>query len=143
MIVEMKPTLSKILLPIILFIWVLLITFLSLASSDQISSGFFSIKHLDKIAHFIFYFVFALLLFRIILEYKTSSITASLLIAAIVPIVYSGGIELTQEYLTTTREADFLDFFVNILGATIAVLVGKKLLKIQFFKFYARELSGF
>jgi hypothetical protein len=141
MTIEMKPTLFRILLPIILFLWVLLITFLSLTSSDSISSGFFNIKHLDKVAHFIFYFVFALLLFRIILEYKASSLTAGLLIAAIVPIVYSGGIELTQEYLTTTRQADFLDFLSNILGATIAVLVGKKLLKTQFFKFYARELS--
>jgi VanZ family protein len=137
----MKPPVIRILLPILLFLWVILITILSISPADQLSSGFFNIKHLDKLAHFMFYFVFAILLFRILKDYMSQSQTSLVLIAALIPIVYSGGIELFQEYLTTTREADFWDFLMNIIGASTAVLLGKKLIKLQFQKQYVREFS--
>jgi len=128
-------------MPVLLFLWVILITFLSITPADQFSSGIFNIKHLDKAAHFMFYFVFALLLYRILTDYMKTSPTIIIIIAAVIPIVYSGGIELFQEYLTTTREADFFDFLMNIIGATVAVLLGRKLIKYELQKQYIREFS--
>ena len=137
----MKQNLTKIVFTALLVLWVILITILSLAPTNQMSHPLLNIEHLDKVAHFMFYFVFALLLFRLMYCYKFTSLTVNLLVAAIVPIVYSGGIEMFQEYLTTTREADFLDFLMNIMGAVFAVLFGKKLFKLEFQKQYVKEFS--
>jgi VanZ family protein len=137
----MKPPVIKTVLSIALGLWVILITFLSLTSTETISSGLFNIAHLDKVVHFLFYFVFALLLFRILVECSVSSLTIIVLIATIIPIVYSGVMELSQEYLTATRQAEFLDFLMNILGAVMAVFIGKKLVKYEYQKQYVKEFS--
>lgn len=138
---NMKPTVIKIVLPIILVLWIVLITFLSLTPADNLSSGLFNIKHLDKVVHFIFYFVFALLLFKTLVEYSFSSMTVIIIVAAIIPIVYSGAMELFQEYFTTSRQAEFLDFLMNIFGAVVAVLIGKRVIKYEFQKKYVKEFS--
>lgn len=136
---NMKPTVIKIVLPILLIVWIVLITFLSLTSTDRLSYGLFNIKHLDKAAHFIFYFVFALLLFKTLIEFSFSSMTIIIIVAAIIPIVYSGAMELIQEYFTANRQAEFLDFLMNIFGAVVAVLIGKKVIKYEFQKQYVKE----
>ena len=40
------------------------------------------------------------------------------------PVVMSGIIELLQEYCTTTRSGEWLDFAANTTGVTLAALIG-------------------
>lgn len=57
-------------------------------------------------------------------EYFRSNLTFSRLTLAIVslvaPILMSGVIELAQEYLTTCRTGDWLDFAANSIGVCLA-----------------------
>ena len=45
------------------------------------------------------------------------------------PVLMSGLLELLQEYATTTRSGDWLDFAANALGAALGAAVGWLLLK--------------
>jgi VanZ family protein len=39
------------------------------------------------------------------------------------PIVFSGGIEIAQEYLTTTRSGDWMDFLFDTIGVSCGCLI--------------------
>ena len=45
------------------------------------------------------------------------------------PVLMGGLLELLQEYATTTRNGDWLDFAANALGATLGSLVGLLIIK--------------
>ena len=64
-----------------------------------------------------------------------------MIIAAVIPIVYSGIIELAQEYLVASRNAEFFDFAVNIAGAVAATIIYRFILRVEFNRFYTKELS--
>lgn len=105
--------------------WVMLITYLSLIPSDGINPVFHFFKEFDKVVHFIFYFGFAFLIFRLLLFTQKYTLSLITVISAVIAIVYSGLIEITQEYLIAGRSAEFLDFFVNMLGAILAVVFSR------------------
>ena len=44
--------------------------------------------------------------------------------AFVCPVLFSGMVELLQEYCTTYRGGDWLDFAANTAGALIASLIG-------------------
>ena len=39
------------------------------------------------------------------------------------PVIYSGLIELGQEYLTSTRSGDWMDFWFNVVGAFVGLMI--------------------
>jgi len=39
------------------------------------------------------------------------------------PVIYSGLIELGQEYLTSTRSGDWMDFWFNVIGAFTGLMI--------------------
>lgn len=45
--------------------------------------------------------------------------------AALCPVLFSGVVELLQEYCTTYRGGDWLDFAANTTGVLLASLVGR------------------
>ncbi len=47
--------------------------------------------------------------------------------AVVCPILFSGAIELLQEYATTHRSGDWLDFAANAAGVVLAALIGSRL----------------
>lgn len=51
--------------------------------------------------------------------------------AWLAPVAMSGIIELIQEYLTTTRSGELLDFAANTMGVTIAAVIGLVILLIK------------
>ncbi|ALO16049.1 putative integral membrane protein [Salinivirga cyanobacteriivorans] len=125
----------------LLFLWVLIITSLSLLPNHKVAVGFFNFNQADKIFHFIFYFGFAILLFRLLYNTTMKIGNSLLIIAAVIPIVYSGIIELAQEYLVASRNAEFFDFAVNIAGAVAAIIFYRFILRVEFNRFYTKELS--
>ena len=56
--------------------------------------------------------------------------------ALLCPVLFSGAIELLQEYCTTYRGGDWLDFAANTTGALLASLVGRYLLTRKWAKGY-------
>ena len=83
------------------------------------------IPGIDKMVHFGLFAVFALLLISE-MNYQRVQLTVKnrhKWVGFIVASVYGGLIELTQQYLFTSRGAEWADFFADILGAAVAVLV--------------------
>ncbi|MFO7862416.1 MAG: VanZ family protein [Salinivirgaceae bacterium] len=104
---------------LVLLFYVLLISYLSLMPVSDMQSKWILFAHADKIVHFGFYFLFAILVFRALLAINKTSPGILVLLSFLIPVVYGGAIELAQEYLVTDRSAEFLDFFANVLGASL------------------------
>lgn len=115
--------------PLSLFV-VISIVYLSFFRPPSIDTTT-EIPHLDKIIHFCMYFVMSgILWLEFIRTHKNNGIIWHAWRGAFVaPILFSGAIELLQEYCTTYRGGDILDFIANTLGVTIASIIGYSYLR--------------
>ena len=106
--------------------WLVLITSLSLFSfSDGPTIGV-DIPHLDKAVHFTFYFVATILgVFVVQSNWKRINKRAIIFVVSMA-ILYGAVIEVLQMYMALGREGDFLDFWANTAGATLAGLLTQK-----------------
>ena len=114
----------------IAFSWMLLITILCLMKQDDFPTV--SIPYFDKIVHFSFYFISTCLWF---LFFKTRrrkmsrkarkryQIVKPLTKAFSISLFYGMLVEISQEYLTTDRQADIKDILANFAGATLASIL--------------------
>lgn len=105
------------------------VTFASLYSFEDTSVPIINIPHFDKIVHFTFYFVAAilgLLSFRIKIVQGVSlnKLTIVMLLSLI---IFGIIIEVMQYGFTTSRTGDIFDALANTLGALIGVLTAKML----------------
>lgn len=87
--------------------------------------------HADKIVHFGMYFVMSALLWW---EFRRShkkrtGMWHAWVGAFLCPVLFSGIVELLQEYCTTYRGGDWLDFLANTTGAAFASLIAYYLLR--------------
>lgn len=91
-----------------------------------------SIPGIDKVAHVCMYFGMSAMLW---LEFGRAHRKASVPVwrawlgAWLCPVLFSGAVELLQEYCTTYRGGDWWDFAANTAGATLASLAGYALLR--------------
>lgn len=107
------------------FLWLVLISSLSLISIDvdREEIGFLFV-HFDKLVHFSFYFGFVLLASFSLKERKPSIIIKnSAPVVVVVAIVYGALMEFLQYSLTNHRSADLYDIMANSLGAIMAGLL--------------------
>ena len=75
-------------------------------------------QHLDKIVHFTMYAgLCSVLWFEYMCSHKKITIGA-----VILPILFSGGLEIAQSTITTTRKGDIFDFLFNTLGVLSAIV---------------------
>jgi VanZ family protein len=105
-------------------LWAIIIMILlALPPNDLPKSSFLNIPHLDKIVHFILFFVLALLLaggFSKQVQFSFFN-TSPLLIAMLIAIAYGGLTELLQGSLFVGRTSEFLDFAADCVGALIGI----------------------
>lgn len=89
------------------------------------------IPHLDKLVHFCMYLGFSgVLWFELIKSEKNFSFRLNgVLYGCLLPIMISGLIELLQEYCTTYRGGEWLDFLANTLGVLAATIVAYLILR--------------
>lgn len=86
--------------------------------------SFFDLPYKDKIAHFGFYFIFSIFWFIYLNKTKQSTSRFSMIcIIFIIAVILGGIVELLQLYYTTTRSAEWADFFANCLGSGTALLL--------------------
>ena len=100
-------------------IWTFVITVASLVSVNSFSK----IKSVgnDKIVHFLFYLFFVILLGLVKRQYDSNR--KYYLFVFLVAMSYGLIIEVLQEILTNTRQADFYDFLANTTGAFVGLIV--------------------
>lgn len=106
-------------------IWAIFILVLCSIPGNQMNKvKFIDIPHLDKFVHFIFYFVFTLLLIsennkqRLFRKVTVDAI----LIAATISLSYGAFIEIIQKVLIINRGADIWDMVANTIGFLVAAL---------------------
>ena len=106
--------------------WTLLITLLSLVTIGKIGASI-PIAGKDKVAHFVFYFVFVLVWFY---YFKSKNPEATIYFQLIVfAIAYGILMEICQSVFTTQRIADVYDALANTAGAIAAFFYLKKIKK--------------
>ena len=114
---------KKNILILIGLVYLSLITFGSLSSSNNISTPDF--KYLDKIIHLISYAILCLIIFLIFETFKTK---ASMWFAFLFSMAYGIFIEILQLMITISREFSLLDILANTVGVLImtALISSKK-----------------
>lgn len=95
-------------------IWTIIITYLSLSDVSGLGSSI-KIPHKDKMAHFVFYFLFCFLWIRC-LCYNTVS-TNNKIKVLITAILYGILIEILQAVMHNHRSSDIYDVVANTIGA--------------------------
>ena len=100
-------------------IWTFVVTVASLVSVNSFSK----IKSVgnDKIVHFLFYLFFVILWGLV--KRQNDSNRKYYLFVFLVAMSYGLIIEVLQEILTNTRQADFYDFLANTMGAFVGLVV--------------------
>ena len=99
------------------------------------STGLVQIPHLDKLVHYCMYFGFSSVLWFEFLRWKDKKAQPfrGWVIGFIIPSLISGIIELMQEYCTTYRGGEWLDFIANSMGALTASLLFYYFIRMRFF----------
>ncbi len=106
-------------------IWSILIIILCLVESKELATAArFDIPYRDKIAHFGFYFTFSFLWLMYFLKSKKGkSRVASTLLIFTIAVLFGGCLEFAQFYFTSSRSAEWADFFANCLGSLTGLLL--------------------
>lgn len=109
---------------------VLVVIYLSFFKPPSIEVGP-KIPHLDKIAHFCMYFgLSGMLWWEFLRNHRDGkSIRHAWVGACLLPILFSGVVELLQEKMTQHRGGDWLDFLANSVGVLCAGFVGYVILR--------------
>ena len=79
----------------------------------------------DKLAHFLMFMGLSGAIFFDNSYYLKKRVSVNLIfgVSFFFPIVFSGVIEIAQEYLTLTRTGDWMDFLFNVIGVSVGYLV--------------------
>ena len=95
------------------------VTFSSLYSFSGVGTSTFSIPHLDKIVHFVFYFTAVLLGVLAFWESLKESVALlrAIFIMICAAIIFGMVIEVIQYVYTSDRQGDVFDVLANSLGA--------------------------
>lgn len=100
----------------------IVILILSLISGDTVDDIYpWQVPHMDKVAHFLMYFGFSLLILNAYIRAglnRISRIWRTMVIA----ILYSGIMEFLQYLIAHRREPDTIDMLFNVLGIIALIL---------------------
>jgi VanZ family protein len=100
-------------------IWAAIIAFFCLVQLNNVPLG--NVSNLDKFVHGFFHFVLTLLCFLYLRSRSnTVSNVKALLFAFLFSVFFGIGIEIAQEFFTSTRHAEVFDVLANVSGATLA-----------------------
>ena len=106
------------------FLWAFIILFLCMAPANKISRFIiFSFVHFDLIAHFIFYFILALVLYIDIYRYFKGQGKQYIIIlfTILIPLLWGIMIELLQYFVVASRAGTFSDVAANLGGSVVCV----------------------
>lgn len=118
-------------------LWAIFVFVLCVMPVNNFSKPKYNIPHLDKVVHFGFYFIMAVMLYRLFALYGGLRTRIILYILAIV-LIYSGTIELLQEYVFN-RSGDFRDLLANLAGAFCGCLLSPFIFKTVLGKYFRTE----
>ena len=105
--------------------WMVFVTFSSLYSFEGSGLSKFNIPYGDKVVHFTFYFVPAVLgsLFFIETKEKKSTRIKYFIILALSLIFFGIVIEVIQGVMTVNRSGDVFDALANSIGVVLGIFI--------------------
>ncbi|MDD4107787.1 MAG: VanZ family protein [Prolixibacteraceae bacterium] len=113
----MKRIITNFLKP---FIWLCLMCYgLYIPPNGLPKAAFLKIPHIDKVVHFMMFFVLCILLFKPLKKLNLKY----LLIAPVISLVLAGFFEITQQMITTSRSSNLNDFLANTAGIVSAIII--------------------
>ena len=116
-------------------IFALIIFIGSISSSSELNKiPFLSIPNIDKIIHFMLYFILTVLLFSSMYKTNSNLVSSKKIIALICVFGYGLFLELMQFVVTLDRSAEYLDFISNCLGAICGFFLFPFILKLKISK---------
>lgn len=115
----------------------IILTVIYLSFFKPPSTGLERIPHIDKVVHICMYMGMSGMLWLEFLwahRREASPLWHVWVGAFVCPVLFSGVVELLQEYCTSYRGGDWLDFAANTTGALLASAVGYFLLRPRIIK---------
>ncbi len=120
--------LRLVLLPVL---WGIIVLFLSGIPGNNIQGvPLLNFNHADKVAHFIMYFVFCILLIYGFQESGRKNQFHSYIYAVSIAIAYGIVMELLQHYVFINRNGNIYDILANSAGAFTALFVFNPVMKL-------------
>ena len=109
-------------------IWVCIVLFLSLSPGDIFQHpSWLMFPHIDKVVHFIMYFVFALVFINDSQHYsKIRPMHRQIVFSVLIVISWGGFLEILQRIPSIHRSCDFFDFLANTVGAVVASVLYRR-----------------
>ena len=111
-----------------LAVWVVVIAYLCFSSGDRINNlkintiiPLWLIPYMDKVVHFVMFFVLAFLIKSLYTQKTIEFRTYYIFLVA--GVAYAALTEVVQHYFVYMRSGDVFDFFCDLTGMTLSVLV--------------------
>jgi VanZ family protein len=107
-------------------LWGMLIFLLSGLSGDTMKEiPLITIKNIDKVGHFTFYFIFTFLILNGYVNFSSSEkpVFKAYILTILLVMMYGGMLEIMQHYIFIHRTADWFDFAANTFGGLTAILL--------------------
>ena len=112
----------KYLLFLVALLWTGIVSYFCLVNSNEIPV--INIPNLDKCIHTFFHLVFTFVWFLFFSkQLKLDTIFKPLMFSVVFSFVFGITIEVLQNLITTTRNADAFDIVANMVGSILAVFV--------------------
>lgn len=112
----------KYLLLSIALLWTGIVSYLCLVSSNEIPV--INIPNLDKCIHTFFHLVFTFVWFLFFSKHlQYDSVSKPLMFSVVLSFAFGIAIEILQNLITITRNADPFDIVANLVGTILAVFV--------------------
>ncbi|MFS4455880.1 VanZ family protein [Maribacter sp. 2304DJ31-5] len=110
---------------ILLISWIVFVTFSSLFSFEGMDTSGIDIPHMDKLVHFTFYFVMAILSVVALKEdlCKGIKLSKALFLGTSFSVLYGIIIEVIQSTWTSDRHGDVWDAIANTMGALAGMVL--------------------
>ena len=102
---------------------ILILSFLSGDSVDKLPT--IKIPHLDKVVHFFMYFGLSIILVFDLMQNSRKNIKIIFTFVIIFVIFLAGFTEIVQGSFIERRSADIFDFFADIIGSIVVLLIFK------------------
>ena len=115
--------------------WVLITGFASLAPAESFGETDFQLPHLDKVVHFLMYFILAILACGAAMSqpgFKNSDGPRMVTIytwTALLAFLYGSFLEIMQELMDMGRHFDIWDIIANIAGTFVGIFIFAKAIK--------------
>ena len=110
--------------------WLVIVTILYLSFFKPPQTNMEEIPGIDKLVHICMYGGLCLLIWiEYLRAHRTIHCWKIAIGGIVIPILFSGSIEIMQSYCTEHRGGDWLDLVANTIGVILAALVGNYILR--------------